>query len=56
MPVFNNNQVLKFNMTCSYIYFILKEKSNIIQFLSKPNQFESLIMSKVPQIENLTHI
>ena len=42
-------------MTCSYIYFILKEKSYIIQFISKLNKFESLNMSMVPQIENLTH-
>ena len=42
-------------MTCFCIYFILKENSNIIQFNSKLNQFESLNMSMVPQIENPTH-
>ena len=36
-------------------FFILKEKSYIIQFISKLNQFESLNMSMVPQIENITH-
>ena len=55
MQVFNNNQVCRFYMTCSYIYFILKENSYIIQFISKLNQFESLNMSMVPQIENPTH-
>ena len=55
MHVFNNSQVCEFNMTCFYIYFILKEKSYIIQFISKLNKFESLSISMVPQIENLTH-
>ena len=55
MQVFISNQVCKFYMTSSYIYFIFKEKSYIIQFISKLNQFESLNMSMVPQIENITH-
>ena len=55
MHVFNTSQVSKFNMTCSYIYFILKEKSYIIQFISKLNKFDSLNMSMVIQIDNLTH-
>ena len=55
MQVFNNNQVCRSYVTCSYINFILKENSYIIQFLSKLNQFESLNMSIVPQIENPTH-
>ena len=55
MQVFISNQVCKFYMTSSYIYFILKEKSYIIQFISKLNQFESLNMSMLPQIENSTH-
>ena len=42
-------------MTFSYIYILLKEKSYIIQFVSKLIQFESLNMSMVPQIRNLTH-
>ena len=54
MQVFKNNQVCKIDMTCFYINFILKENSYVIQFVSKPNQFESLNMSMVPQIENLT--
>ena len=55
MQVFKNNQVCKIDITCFYIYFILKENSYIIQFISKHNQFESLNMSMVPQIENPTH-
>ena len=55
MQVFNNKPVCKFDMTCSYIYFISKEMSYIIQFISKPNQFESLNMSLVPEIENRKH-
>ena len=42
-------------MTCSYIYFILEENSYKIQIISKFNQFESLNMSMVPQIEDPTH-
>ena len=52
MQVFRNNQVCKIDMTCVYI---LKENSYMIQFISKLNQFESLNMSIVPQIENPTH-
>ena len=55
MQVFKNNQVCKIDMTGFYIYFILKENIYIIQFISKHNQFESLNMSMVPQIENPTH-
>ena len=55
MQVFNNNQECKFDMTRSYIYFILKENSYIIQFISKLNQFELQNMSMLPPIENLTH-
>ena len=55
MQVFNNKQVCKFDMNCSYVYFILKERSYIIQFTRKLNQIESLNMSMVPQIRNLTH-
>ena len=55
MQVFNKKQVCKFDMNCSYVYFILKEKRYIIQFISKPNQIKSLNMSMVPQIRNLTH-
>ena len=55
MQVFNSNQVCKFYMTSSYIYFILKEKRFIIQFVSKLNQFKSLNISMLPQIENITH-
>ena len=48
MQVFKNNQVSKIDMTCFYIYFILKGNSYIIQFISKLNQFESLNMSMLP--------
>ena len=55
MQVFKNNKVCKTDMTCFYIYFILKENSYIIQFIRKLNQFESLNMSMVPQIDNPSH-
>ena len=55
MQVFKNNHVCKIDLTCFYIYFILKENSYMIQFVSKPNQFISLNMNMVPQIENPTH-
>ena len=55
MQVFKNDQVCKIDKTCFNIYFILKENSYIIHFISKLYQFESLNMSVVPQIENPTH-
>ena len=55
MQVFNNKQVCKFDLNCSYVYFILKEESYIIQFICKLKQIESPNMSMVPQIRNLTH-
>ena len=55
MLVFNDNQIRKFYKTCSYIYFIFKEKTYIIYFISIFNQFESLNMSMVPQIDDLAH-
>ena len=55
MQIFKNNQVFKIDMTCFYMYFIVKENSYIIQFISKLNQFESLNMSMVPHTENPTH-
>ena len=55
MQVFNNKQVCKFDINCSYVYFILKEKSHLIHFICKLNQIESLNMRMVPQIRNPTH-
>ena len=54
MQLSNSNQVCKIDMTWSFIYFIFKEKSYIIQFISTPNQFDSLNMSMVPDIDILT--
>ena len=50
----HNNKVCNLYITCSQIYFIFKEKSYIIHFISQFNQFESLNTSMVPKINNLT--